>query len=466
MRPRSASRRRLVGILLSLALAVGACTSTDGAAPQEPEGLVVLTPFGAAEADRLATVLERWSADSGVPVQVVGTGTFTDDLLATVNAGDPPDMAVVPQPGLVQELAERNALRPLTPATVSELESSFDDHWVSFASVDGIPRGVFIDIAAKSLVWYRPDEFEQAGYEVPATWDELLLLSSAMHDDGRTPWCLGVASLGATGWPGTDWIEDLLLRRQPPGTYDFWVAGGVPFTDPRLVQAFEDFGAVALTPGWVRGGASASLTERWDEAGLPLLDDPAGCLMFKQASFWAAALPDDVTLGEGGDLDVFALPPVGEAGPAPMLVSGSTVVPMGQRDETDDLVTWLASRPGALALLEAGFISPNESFELAQGADPFVAEVAGLVRDAPVVRFDGSDLMPPIVGSGTFFEGIVLFLSGDDLADALTTIDAGWDEVRQNRSRNQSVQDREQDAGAATGATTDGTGGGTSPSER
>jgi alpha-glucoside transport system substrate-binding protein len=379
-------------------------------------------------------------------------------VLAAVNAGNPPDVALAPQPGLVRELAERNALRPLTSDTVESLARDYDSHWSTFTSVGGLPRGVFVDVAAKSLVWYRPDVFAEAGYEVPATWEELLLLTAVARNDERTPWCMGMGSLAATGWPGTDWIEDLLLRRQPPGLYDSWVAGTVPFTDPRIAQTFEDYGAVALTPGSVNGGSAGALTTRWDEAGLPLLDDPAGCLMFKQASFWADTLPDGTTLGPDGDLAVFAFPPVGTPGPAPMVVSGSMAIPMGARDETDDLMAWLTSVAGSAALLDAGFVSPNESVDAAAAEDPFAAEVADLVRDAPVVRFDGSDQMPPVVGSGTFFDGIIRLLSGDDTADVVDTIQQGWDEVSQSQARREEAERQLSDPSRTASSPRAGTG--------
>ena len=109
----------------------------------------------------------------------------------------------------------------------------------------------------KGLVWYPVPEFEEAGYTVPRTWDELLALSRQMVADGRHPWCLGIESGPASGWPATDWIEALVLRLGGVELYDQWVAHEIPFDHPVVRQATSMFGEIAFGPGFVNGGVES-----------------------------------------------------------------------------------------------------------------------------------------------------------------------------------------------------------------
>ena len=93
----------------------------------------------------------------------------------------------------------------------------------------------------KSLVWYSPEQFEDNGYEIPKTMEELIELSDQMVADGNTPWCIGIESGNATGWTATDWMEDLMLRTASPAKYDQWVSNELPFNSPEVINAMEVF---------------------------------------------------------------------------------------------------------------------------------------------------------------------------------------------------------------------------------
>ena len=74
-----------------------------------------------------------------------------------------------------------------------------------------------------------------------------------MIANGDTPLCVGIESGPATGWPFTDWVEELVLREQGIDYYNQWVAHEVPFNDPPVVDTFNE---VAGPDGlWTKKGA-------------------------------------------------------------------------------------------------------------------------------------------------------------------------------------------------------------------
>ncbi len=234
-------------------------------------------------------------------------------------------------------------------------------------------------------------------------------------------------SFGATGWSGTDWIEDLVLRLHGPEVYDQWTAGAVPFTDDLIRAAFDHFGEITLHPGRVTGGPRSILTVPALEEIAPMFEDPPGCLPTRQASFQEGNLPADVTVGPQGEVDVLALPPVNDEKP-PLLTSGEIAAAFSPSDEALKLIPYLADpRSGEPWAEIGGYISPHLGFDQTAYGTEFERRLGELVAEAEVVRFDGSDLMPPAVGTGTFWEGMINYVAGLDLDSVLENIQAGYD---------------------------------------
>ena len=285
--------------------------------------------------------------------------------------------------------------------------------------------GVLFQVNVKSLVWYSPAEFAARGYEVPSTWTELETLAQRITADGLTPWCMGVSAFDATGWPATDWVEDLVLRMEGPDVYDAWVAGELAFTDPRIGAAIAEFGDVVLSDEQANGGRRGVLNTSPARAQDPMFASPPGCLMYKQASFQKPNLPDGVTIGE--DVDVFVLPPM-EQGTAPILIGGTVAAAFTDREETWALMRYLATASAGEPLAEdGGYISPHADFDAITYGDDFDRRMASIVADADVVRFDGSDLMYSPVGTRSFFDAMVQFIATERLDTAQQTAQAGYD---------------------------------------
>lgn len=409
---------------MAAALAMVACSVPEDApeATDEPLVVEVFTNYRGAEAEAFRAVLEDFTARTGVATRFIGTAGFAARLPDRVREGNPPDVALIPQPALLAELARDERLVPLD---LPQLGDTMLEGAASVGLVDGARYGVWFRASVKSLVWYPPAVFEEAGYPIPTTWEELLALTRRIERDGGTPWCLGIESFDSTGWVGTDWIEDLVLRLYGPEVYDPWAAGRLPFTDERIEAAFEEFGRIALVEGRVVGGPRGMLASPALRAIDPMLEDPPGCLLSRQGSFQAAELPDAVTVGPDGDLDVFVFPGLDEDRPAPLVAAGEIAAAFTDRPGVAALLEYLADpAAGEVWAARGGFLSPHASFERAAYADPFDRQVADLLTDAEVVRFDGSDRMPTQVGTGAFWTGIIDLITGAPLDRVLADIEA------------------------------------------
>jgi alpha-glucoside transport system substrate-binding protein len=314
-----------------------------------------------------------------------------------------------------------------TIVDMDELKSNYSDAWIDLGSVDGTLYGVWYRASMKSLVWYPVPEFEDAGYTIPETWDELIALSDQMVADGGVPWCIGMESATATGWVGTDWIEDIMLRTAGGEKYDQWVAGELKFDSPEVRRAFELAGEIFFNPDYVLGGTTAILTTPFGDAPTPMFDDPPGCWLHRQASFIAGFFPEDVQADLAANVNAFYLPPIDEDKGSPVLGAGDVFAITSDRPEVAEFLRFLATPEAAEGWAKAGgFLSPNGGVPLDWYPDEITRVQAGILTSADVFRFDGSDLMPGAVGTGSFWTEIVNWVSGQDLDSTLQAIDASW----------------------------------------
>ena len=228
-------------------------------------------------------------ASEGYDWQAVYTGSdaFEQEVIIQIEGGTPPDIAFFPQPGAVVEQAQQGNLVSLEELgfDIAELNERFGEYLMSLGEYEGQHYGIPDAINYKSMVWYNVPAFEAAGYEIPTTWDELIALSDEIVADGKAPWCIGTGSDAATGWPATDWMEDIVLRDQGTEAYDQWVSGELPFASPEITAAAERFGEILFTEGYVLGGPENVSGIDFRDAPDPLFQDDPPCYLHRQASF-------------------------------------------------------------------------------------------------------------------------------------------------------------------------------------
>jgi alpha-glucoside transport system substrate-binding protein len=387
------------------------------------------------EAGAFQAALNLFAAANGMTVNYTGARDFSDQINVQVAGGNPPDIGVIPQPGKVVDFARQGALVPLSDDLTATVKATTPAGLWALGEVDGVQYGIPTKADLKSLVWYQPALFASKGYTVPESWDELKTLTNDMIANGDTPWCVGIDSGGgATGWPFTDWTEDLLLRFEGGDVYDEWVAGTVKFSDDRIVSIFNEIRDLWDIPGATFAAGGSIATTLFGDNGPPLADGT--CLMHRQANFFAAFFPADTVFGADG-VDVFYFPPV-SADVRPVLGGGTYPVQFADRPEVAAVMEYLASseyannRQTFQKLANgggddklSGFLSPHADADQSLWA-PLERSFNAILQNAEIFRFDGSDNMPSAANQ-EFWRSATAFVNGDiDAATATAQIDGAW----------------------------------------
>jgi serine/threonine protein kinase/ABC-type glycerol-3-phosphate transport system substrate-binding protein len=393
------------------------------------------SPVGLAD---VRAELEGFTATTGIDVQLVGNPdqeSWLDEVLA---AGDPPDVAELGQPGAVASLARDGHLMDLgvyldadrlkreqSPYLVSLGTVGSDGSW---PSNDGGMYGVFEKLSVKSLIWYPVPELRSAGYTIPATWNELLSLSDRLSAEGRTPWCMGWISDRSNGWPGTDWIENLLLAEAGPDVYDRWTFHEIPFDARPVRAAFDRLGQIVFAKQALQRGPQGVLETYFAEAQYPMIQDPPECWLYQFPAFAAEFLPKGSV---GTETSIFPFPTIG-GGERGLLGSGSLLAAFADRPEVREVIRFLLSPEfgAGMAANGHGYLSPDRGFDTSLYT-PFWRQQAELIDDALAIdsfRFDGSDLMPVEIGERAFWEGMLNYLrEGPGSVDRiLEDIESSW----------------------------------------
>jgi alpha-glucoside transport system substrate-binding protein len=419
----------------SLYAGVAAVALSAGIA--QAEQLTVFGPWLGPDQENVEAVLSRFAEVSGHDVRYVGSDSFEQQIVIDAEAGSAPNVAAFPQPGLAADFARRGFLTPLAAGTADWVRENYaaGQSWVdlgTYAGPDGAKDlyGFFYKVDVKSLVWYVPENFEDAGYEIPTTMEELKALTDQIVADGGTPWCIGLGSGGATGWPATDWVEDLMLRTQTPAVYDQWVTNEMPFNGPEVVAAIDEFGAFARNDAYVAGGAGAVATTDFRDSPKGLFSSPPQCYMHRQASFIPAFFPEGTSVGE--DADFFYFPAyAGKDLGSPVLGAGTVWAITNENQAAHDLIAFLET-PEAheIWMARKGFLTPHKGVNSDVFSDPTLRKMNNILLSATTFRFDGSDLMPGAVGAGSFWTGMVDYAGGKDAQAVADEIQASWDAIK------------------------------------
>ena len=247
----------------------------------------VLGLWSGPEFDSFVTVKSAWEQNTGGTVDWKGTRDLPGELDAQIEAGTPPDIAILPNIGLMHELADEGQLVALPSVMdMDQLQKDYAPAWIDLGSHDGELYGIFYKVTNKATVWYNPKAFAAADYRVPSTWDEMIALADTMVADGRTPFSVVAPNgPGGGGWALTDWISQIVLNNCGPDLYDQWVAGQIPWTDACIKQSFDMFDTIVQTPGYVLGGSEGILGTSDAEGSYPMYSDPPTAYMYYLASF-------------------------------------------------------------------------------------------------------------------------------------------------------------------------------------
>lgn len=401
------------------------------------EQITIFGPWLGPDQVLVESVLAYFAAATGADVRYTGSDSFEQQVVVDLEAGSAPNISIFPQPGLASDMAKRGFLTDLGAENASWLKDNYaaGQSWVdlgTYAGKDGNKAfyGFPYKTDVKSLVWYSPENFEDAGYEVPKTMEELKALTEKIVADGGTPWCIGLGSGAATGWPATDWVEDMMLRTASPADYDKWVSNEMKFDDPIVVNAINEFGWFAKNDKFVVGGAGAVASTDFRDSPKGLFASPPQCYLHHQASFIPSFFPEGTSVGE--DADFFYFPAYAEKDlGSPVLGAGTTFTITKDSKAARAFIEFLKS-PIAheVWMAQKGFLTPHKGVNTEVFTDPTVRKMNDVLLQATTFRFDASDLMPGAVGAGSFWTGMVDFVGGKSAEDVAKSIQATWDGIK------------------------------------
>ncbi|MBI5029362.1 MAG: carbohydrate ABC transporter substrate-binding protein [Chloroflexi bacterium] len=383
--------------------------------------VTVLATWGGSEQDTFMAMIKPFQDATGTQVQYTGTRDLNAVLTTRVQGGNPPDLAGLPGPGQMTQFAQQGKLIDLsTVLDMPNYQQNYAPSWITLGSADGKLVGVFIKASVKGLIWYDPKVFQSKGFQTPKTWDEMMTLSKQMADGGTAPWCIGLESGAASGWPGTDWLEDIVLRQSGEKVYNDWWAGKITWSSPEIKKAWETFGQIVADPKMVYGGANTMLTTNFGDSGNPLFTNPPGCYLHHQASFitdfFTKANPN---IKPVTDFDFFGFPAIEAANSQNLEVAGDLFGMFKDTPQARALMKYLVTPEAqAIWVQRGGAISPNKLVPLDTYPDPLSKKSAELLTSAQVTVFDASDLMPEAMNNA-FMKAILDYVQSPNNLDSI-----------------------------------------------
>ncbi len=402
-----------------------------------PEGDGVVTIFGGygeADAKNFQDTLTEWGAENGIDVQFTSLASYDKDIKVKIEAGQEPDIGMWPQPGGLKDLSDN--LVPLDQVfDTSGPLGTLVPGWDPLASKDGVLYGLPVSANMKTLVFYNPAAFEANGYTVPTTDAELKALEEQIKADGAGyPWCAGIESGEATGWAFTDWLEQYVLDLNGSEVYAQWIAGEVPFSDPRIQAAVDIVTARLLADGQVNGGGVAMATDSFGNTA-PLFEtggkDKGQCFMLRQGSFITGFMPEDIqaqiAAGDYTNVNVFPLP-APEGAQAGVIGGGDLFAVFKGHEDADvaKVAAFIASDKVLNKMVSAGAVSPHKTFDVALYPNPMNKIIGEAMAGAAVFGFDGSDQMPAEVNSEFWKSGTDYVAGRVDWPTAAGNIDSKY----------------------------------------
>jgi alpha-glucoside transport system substrate-binding protein len=374
----------------------------------------VVGSWSGSEQDSFLAMIKPWEDGTGTKVNYTGSRDLAAQLTTGVSSGNLPDLAGLPGPGLMKTWYQQQALKPLDFVDFNSYSSATPPGFADLGKADdGKLIGIFTKAAVKGLIYYSTKTFSTP--PAPKTWDELNQLAQSTAKGDTKEWCIGLESGAASGWPGTDWLEDIILRQSGPDVYDKWVKGEQKWTSPEVKQAWQTFGEALKN---AHGGSQFVVNTAFGKAGNPLFANPPGCLFHHQASFIT-----DFFKNEGGakdgDFDFFPFPDINTQYAGSVTGGGDLFGMFNDTPQARSLLQWLLT-PQAQEIWakRGGFISANKNVATDVYPDDASKKAAEILQNAKTFRFDGSDQMPGEMGDA-FNKAIVQFAQDQSKLDSI-----------------------------------------------
>ena len=382
----------LVAVLT--AVACGTSSSTNAGSVK-----VMATWTGAEQASFMA-VMKPFTDSTGITIQYEASRDQDALLTTRVAAGNPPDLAAAPSPTLLTNFAKTNKVIALNNVVdMTALGSTYSPSWITLGEPlnDGKLYEIYSWVSLKGLIWYDPKNFQSKGYNIPNSWQSLLDLQSTIKSGGTTPWCVALESGAASGWPGSDWVKEIVLSQSGPTIYNNWWQGKVKWTSPEIKLAWQTWGQIlGANDSNVYGGAKNMTATNFADGGTPMFQSPPKCYMHNQASFITSFFQSaNASLQPVTDFNFFPLPDITSQYAGAHVVSGDAWSMFHDTPQARKMLQYLTTADAqAIWVKRGGKISPNSKVSLDTYPDPLSKSTASILVATKIAEYDAGDLMP------------------------------------------------------------------------
>jgi alpha-glucoside transport system substrate-binding protein len=427
---------RAAAVLGAAAALTAGCLSSGGGgggSNNTSNSIEIMYGFTGNQSDDFKSVVSDWAKNNGVTIKFSPTPDFNSLINTRVQGNQLPDIAMFPQPGIMRTIAATGKLTDLSSVVGSDVASNMLPGAVKAGQDDsGTQYAYLVSANVKNGVYYPKKAAQAAGLtQGPQTLDQLMALTNTIAATGTTPWCFGIESEAATGWPATDWVENLMVIDYGADTYNKWVNHEIPFNDPKVLNVLNQMDQLLLAKGMTNGGRSSIASSNFNTAANPMFDNPPGCYMYRQGNFVAqqGGFPDAVLKDLDNTVGVFPMP--GKTAEDKPVLGGGDLAGIFSKnnDAAKKFVKFLASKDFGTSSYGASgnWISPRTDFDLSLYPNKTEAAIAKVAYSSTAFVFDGSDQMPGEVGSGSFWRDMTAWISGqEDAKTALTNIENSW----------------------------------------
>jgi alpha-glucoside transport system substrate-binding protein len=397
---------------LTLALALSACGGGDGETAEGDGTITILSLWGGSEQEAFKKVLDQFTQDTGIETKYESARDFLPVIRTRLAADNPPEVAIIPRPGVVAELARDDALISLEDLGLDpeEINGNYSDTWTSLATVDETVYGVIAKANSKSTIWYKPNSFQENGFEIPADWDGLLEITKQYKAKGKNPWAVGAQGRD-NSWTLTDWFENIYARQAGQEMYTQLFSGELPFNDQSVKDALTEMTKI-VNDQYVAGGIDTALGIGFVDGIGRVFSKNSVAEMYMEGGFVGGIALGDVNpdLKVGEDIDFFPWPEINPEHGSPLVGGGDIASAFVNNEDVSKLIEYLSTPEAGRIWVSTGAIaSPNEGVTADDYPNELVAKEADQLKEAELFLFDGSDLLPGTLGQdmGTLLQNVI-----------------------------------------------------------
>jgi alpha-glucoside transport system substrate-binding protein len=397
---------------LTLALALSACGGGDGETAEGDGTITILSLWGGSEQEAFQKVLDQFTQDTGIETKYESARDFLPVIRTRLAADNPPEVAIIPRPGVVAELARDDALISLEDLGLDpeEINGNYSDTWTSLATVDETVYGVIAKANSKSTIWYKPNSFQENGFEIPTDWDGLLEITKQYKAKGKNPWAVGAQGRD-NSWTLTDWFENIYARQAGQEMYTQLFSGELPFNDQSVKDALTEMTKI-VNDQYVAGGIDTALGIGFVDGIGRVFSKNSVAEMYMEGGFVGGIALGDVNpdLKVGEDIDFFPWPEINPEHGSPLVGGGDIASAFVNNEDVSKLIEYLSTPEAGRIWVSTGAIaSPNEGVTADDYPNELVAKEADQLKEAELFLFDGSDLLPGTLGQdmGTLLQNVI-----------------------------------------------------------